>query len=161
MKRILVLVTFLGLLCLTLAAQQKASGKRGADEAAIRDTEVQWSKAAQENDVERFASFYADDASLFEPNSPVVTGKEAIREAVKKLFATPGLALSFQTAKVDVARSGDMAYTQGSYTMKMNDARGKPMTDTGKYVTVYKKVDGKWKAVADIFNSDLPAPGSH
>jgi len=31
--------------------------------------------------------------------------------------------------------------------------------DKGKYVTVYRKQpDGKWKVVADIFNSDLPAP---
>ena len=36
---------------------------------------------------------------------------------------------------------------------------GEPLTDTGKYVVVWRKIDGKWKAAADIFNSDLPASG--
>ena len=33
-----------------------------------------------------------------------------------------------------------------------------PVADRGKFVEVWKKqADGKWKVVADIFNSDLPA----
>jgi ketosteroid isomerase-like protein len=41
--------------------------------------------------------------------------------------------------------------------MTMKDAQGKPVTDRGKYTEVWKKqADGKWKAVADIWNSDLP-----
>jgi ketosteroid isomerase-like protein len=40
----------------------------------------------------------------------------------------------------------------------MKDAQGKPVTDHGKLVEVWKKqADGKWKTVADTFNSDLPS----
>ena len=46
----------------------------------------------------------------------------------------------------------------GSYTMKMSDAKGKMMQDVGKYVTIFKKVDGQWKIIVDTFNSDAPAP---
>jgi ketosteroid isomerase-like protein len=36
----------------------------------------------------------------------------------------------------------------------------KPITDHGKYLTVFKKQpDGSWKMVADMINSDLPLPG--
>ena len=28
--------------------------------------------------------------------------------------------------------------------------------DTGKYVVVWRKIGGEWKAAADIFNSDKP-----
>jgi ketosteroid isomerase-like protein len=39
----------------------------------------------------------------------------------------------------------------------MNDAKGKPVTDRGKYATMWKKqVGGSWKVVVDISNSDLP-----
>jgi ketosteroid isomerase-like protein len=39
----------------------------------------------------------------------------------------------------------------------VNDAQGKPVTDNGKFVEVWKKQsDGKWKCVADTYNSDLP-----
>ena len=132
---------------------------READERAIREIEAEWSKAAAAKDVERLVSFYADDASVFAPGTPVVTGKDAIRRTLDADFATPGSSLSFQPAKVEVSRGGDLAYCSGTYTMTMNDPKGKPVTDKGKYVAVYKKQpDGKWKCVADIHNSDLPAP---
>jgi ketosteroid isomerase-like protein len=36
-----------------------------------------------------------------------------------------------------------------------NPKTKKPMTDKGKYLTVYtKQADGSWKAVADTLNSD-------
>ncbi|MGH7983124.1 MAG: YybH family protein, partial [Candidatus Udaeobacter sp.] len=77
----------------------------------------------------------------------------------KDLLASPGVAISWKTAKVEVARSGDLAYTTGTYELTMNDASGKPINDRGKYVEVWKKqADGKWKVVADIWNSDLPLP---
>ena len=41
------------------------------------------------------------------------------------------------------------------------DPQGNPVTDRGKYVVVWKKQpDGSWKAISDIFNSDLPAPSA-
>jgi ketosteroid isomerase-like protein len=46
--------------------------------------------------------------------------------------------------------------------MTMSGPKGtKPITDKGKYLTVFKKqADGSWKAVADMINSDTPAPGT-
>ncbi len=41
----------------------------------------------------------------------------------------------------------------------MNDPQGKQMSDHGKYMVVWRKqADGKWKAVGDMFNSDVPLP---
>jgi ketosteroid isomerase-like protein len=58
---------------------------------------------------------------------------------------------------VEVARAGDMAYVLGTYQLTMTDPQGNPVNDHGKFVEVWKKqADGKWKAVADTFNSDLP-----
>ena len=52
-----------------------------------------------------------------------------------------------------------MVYSQGTYTMTVsNQKTKKPMTDKGKFLTVYmKQADGSWKAVSDTFNSDSPA----
>jgi uncharacterized protein (TIGR02246 family) len=132
---------------------------RAADERAIREIEVEADKAAAAKDLDRYVSFYADDAALFFPNAPLVTGKDAIRKTTDALFATPGFSLSFKTTKVEVSRSGDLAYSYGTNTVTMNDPKGKPLTDKGKDVAVYRKEpDGKWKVVADIGNSDLPPP---
>ena len=108
-------------------------------------------------------SYYADDASVLMPDAPVASGKDAIRAAIKPIFDDPNDAITFQGSRVEVAKSGDLAYTQGAYTATVTDPKWKkPVTDKGKYVTVYKKqADGAWKAVADIWNADtpLPAPG--
>ncbi|HTA95878.1 MAG TPA: DUF4440 domain-containing protein, partial [Verrucomicrobiae bacterium] len=58
-------------------------------------------------------------------------------------------------SKVEVARSGDLAYDTGAYSFTRNDASGKPVTATGKYLVVWKKqADGKWKVIQDIDNRD-------
>jgi len=160
MTRFSVLMCCVALLGLTWGcAKQTVPDTREADERAVRESEIEASKALAAKDLESFISFFADDASGFYPNTPIITGKDAIRQSWKTVLALPGFAMSFQIVKVEVSRSGDLAYGHGTYTRTMNDATGKPVTDEGKYVIVYKKQpDGKWKVVADIGNSDLPEP---
>jgi uncharacterized protein (TIGR02246 family) len=157
----LVLCGCLALFLFTPACSQQAPpDTRAADEAAIRDLDAQWSKSAAANDVEGTVSYYSDDASLLAPNAPISTGKAAIR-AVWAALLGPGASVSWQASKVEVARSSDLAYIVGTYTLTMKDPQGNPVNDRGKFVEVWKKpADGKWKVVADIFNSDLllPAP---
>jgi len=163
-----VLVSSLVVIGLTLACQQppppSPPDTRAVDERAIREADAAASRAFAAKDVEASVGFYADDALWLAPNAPMQTGKEAIRKSTSEMMATPGLALSWQASKVEASRGGDLAYSIGTYQGTMNDAKGKPVTDRGKYVLVWKKQpDGRWKIVADIGNSDLPAPepGKH
>ena len=130
-----------------------------ADKAAIRDlNDVQWLNAAQAKDVDTVLSFWADDGSAFPPNAPIVTGKEAIRARLSEEYSGQDFAFSWQTTKVEVSRSGDLAYSHGTYEETVNDREGNPVTNKEKWVTVYEKQpDGTWKVVADIWNSDGPA----
>lgn len=134
---------------------------RTTEEAAIRKADDAWLKAIAAKDLDATVSFYDEKASLFVPNAPIATGREDIRKMWAQLFSLPGFALTPKTTKVDVARSGDLAYAQGTYEFTANDAKGAPATDRGKFVVVWgKQTNGSWKAMADIFNSDLPpAPG--
>ena len=137
--------------------QQTPKDTRAADESALRDLDAQWSKAAAARDVDASVSYYSDDASLLAPNAPAVGDKQSIHAAWAALLA-PDASLSWQASKVDVARSGDLAYVMGVYQLTTKDARGNFTTDRGKYVEVWKKqADGSWKTAADIFNTDLPA----
>jgi len=130
-------------------------------EQALRDTDAQWSAAAGAKDLDKTVSYYADDAMVLPPNAAIATTKEAIRNVWKDLLASPGLVISWKTTKVEVAKSGDMAYLSGTYELTMNDASGNPVNDRGKYVEVLEKqANGKWKCGADIWNSDLPASPS-
>jgi ketosteroid isomerase-like protein len=132
-----------------------------AMEQTLRDLDEQWSKAAAAKDIDKTVSFYSKDAIAMPPNGPSATTKEAIRTLWKDLLTD--VTISWDVTKVDVAQSGDIGYTSGSYKMTMNDPSGKPANDRGKYLEVWKKqADGTWKCVMDIWNSDLPAvvPGS-
>jgi uncharacterized protein (TIGR02246 family) len=130
-----------------------------AERAAIRElTDVEWMEAGQAKDLDRWVSFHTDDALLFLPNAPLVTGKEAIRAVVSDLLSTPGYEGSWETTKVEVARSGDLAYSYGPQETTVNDAEGNPVTDRQKWVAVWKKQpDGSWKCAVLILNSDGPA----
>jgi len=142
------------------APQQPAAppDTRAADEAAIRKADADWSNTAQSKKVDSWMAYYSDDAIVLPPNEPLATGKDAIRKTIGGLLALPGINLKWTTAKVEIARSGDIGYSQGTYEMTMNDPKGNPVMDRGKYVEVWKKQsDGSWKCTVDTYNSDLPA----
>jgi len=140
---ILLLVTF----TVSVVAQSK-------DEKAIRNLDVAWSQAAQSKDLDKTVSFYSEDASVLPFNAPIATGKDAIRETWQHLMSLPGFSLTFGPTKIDVAKAGDMAYEIGAFELKANDAQGNPSVTLGKYVVVWKKLQGQWKVEADIFNTD-------
>lgn len=149
--------------CLALllwGCQQQQPDTRAADERGIREADSAWSAAAGARDLDRYLSYFAPDASSFRPNAPTATGLEAIRKAWMQPFAAPG-SISWKIAKVEVSRAGDLGYGFGTYESTSKDAKGEPVTHRGKYLSVWKKQpDGTWKAVADMYNSDLPATPS-
>lgn len=127
------------------------------EKAALREADVQSLKAFEAKDVEGMTAFYAENASVYPPNHPIVTGREAIQELWVGLVANPGFALSWEPVNVEMAKSGDLAWVQETYRFSMENAEGELQEDRGKAVLVWKKqADGSWKIVADIFNSDLP-----
>lgn len=129
-----------------------------ADVKAISDIETQWNKDWAAKDADKIAANYADDAVIMTPGGDPMRGKDAIHNGLKQMIADPALSLTFQATKVDVAKSGDLGYSQGSYKMSMtNPVTKKVMEDHGSYVTTYhKQADGSWKAVADIATSEVP-----
>jgi uncharacterized protein (TIGR02246 family) len=159
MNKRFILVVCLALPTFTFACQSPPPDTRAADENTLRTLDTQWSKDAATRDLDKTVSYYADDAVVLPPNAPAATTKEAIRAAWKEMVTNPGFGGGWKVTRVEVARSGDLGYVTGTYELTMNDANGKPATDRGKYLEVWKKqTDGTWKAIADAWNSDLPVP---
>ena len=132
---------------------------RAADEKAIRDLIAADEKAWAAKDVDKIASFYADDATVFATDMKMIAGMADIKPAIKGFLDTNFTFQNGPSIKVDVSKAGDMAYAQGTATAKFSDPKTKKvMMEEQKWVTVFKKqTDGSWKAVADIFNADAPA----
>jgi len=138
------------------AAPATPPDTRAADVQAVKDVETAWVKDAATKDPEKWANYFTDDGSGLYPGAPTVNGKAALKAAMAPYLADPNFTLTFASDKAVASKGGDMVYSQGTYTMTMtNPKTKKPMTDHGKYLTVYmKQADGSWKAVADTFNSD-------
>jgi len=136
---------------------EKTSGTQ-SDERSLRALDDERAKAAAAKDVEKTIAFYSHDAIMFPPNATTAATKEAIQDAWKEMFASPGFVISRQPIKVRVGKSGEMAWVSGTYKSTMNDQTGKSINDGGKYLEVWEKQpDGNWKCAADMWNSDLAA----
>jgi uncharacterized protein (TIGR02246 family) len=148
------------LIAATLTGCQATS--RDADMMAVKDTEVQWNQDWASRDLDKIMAHYAADAVLMVPFAPPSVGAAAIREGNKAMASDPVTSLKFTASKVEVAKSGDIAWTQGSYTLTLTDPQSKQVIkDHGSYVTTYRKQpDGTWKAVADIATSEVPPPAA-
>ena len=132
-----------------------------ADEAAIRKADSDWVEAARSKRVDAWLAFYTDDAVVLPPNDKVANGRENARKSVGDLLSLPGLSITWQPTNVVVARSGDIAYLTGTYSIAFKDANGASTADQGKLLEVWtKQSDGKWLCSADTWNSDLPASPS-
>jgi ketosteroid isomerase-like protein len=125
------------------------------EQTALLAVDREWSQTTK--DLDKFMSYVAPDANGYPQGVPVLAGADAFRKFISELMAAPGYALSWTATKASVAASGDLGYTAGTYDLTI--AGG---TEKGKYVTNWKKVDGTWKVVEDIFNADTAptAPSS-
>ena len=139
-------------------ANSTAAADVGAEEQAIRGQVDRWLQLVKAKDAASIAELYAEDGAVMPPNGPIGKGRAAIQKTWASMMQTPGFDLTFVPEQIIVSSSGDMALDRGTYRLAIAP-NGKAMTDTGKYVVVWRKIGGEWKAAADIFNSDLPAGG--
>lgn len=127
---------------------------------ALRNIEAQWLTAAKARDIDKIVSSYAPEAVAMDANAPISVGHQAIRKAFESWLADTLVSntLSDAVDTVEVSASGDLAYTRGTLRYSHNTPKG-PVDEMGKWATVYKKIDGKWRVIVDISNSDKPLSG--
>ena len=161
---ILALVTSLAA-CQEQSGEQTGATEETVDQAgveeSIRAMADQYEQAVLAGDTETLVSFYADDAILLAPGHPKAEGTESIRSTYQQMFAAGApTGASLEPTTIVLAEGGDLAYEVGSFTFSGTGPDGTTMTDTGKYLVVWKpNAAGEWKIVADIWNSDA-MPGA-
>ncbi len=126
------------------------------DTQAIKAASAQWLDAFNQGDAAALAAFYTEEAKLLEPNSPLTVGRENIQAIFQGFFDTG--ALELQLPEIELSVNGDMAHRVGKYTLTIMPEEGDAIIDNGKYVEIWKRVNGSWKIDVDIWNSSLPLP---
>ena len=130
-------------------ASESAAAKKAIDSLNLRFIELL--KAGNGDSV---ALAYAEDGVAMPPNAPAARGRDAIKAFWSATFPLhPGGSVRSEV----VTAQGDHAIERGAYTLTLAPPGAKdPVTDNGKYVVHWRRVNGKWLIVDDIWNSDQP-----
>ena len=155
------------------ACQTQEAEQTGATEEATVavDTEAiwagidianeKWIQAAEAADPAALASLYTEDAILAPPNAPRAVGRAAIEAAFAEVFTEVKFGEHDLTIDhLGIPESGELAYVVGSYSGPLIFADGTTVDDAGKYVAIFKNVNGEWLLAVDTWSSDTPAAGT-
>jgi len=97
--------------------------------------------------------YYADDAVTFFQNRPPLIGKEAIVEFYRSAISSTSNRISFTSKDIFISNDGNQVVEIGYF--KVVDSTKTPI-NTGTYMSLFEKRDGKYVCVRDISASDMP-----
>ena len=140
-------------LCLAAAT---VSGQGAKTDPVLTKLAAEFSAMATAGNAAKLATLYTSDAVFMPPNGAAVKGRANIQAWFQKEIDAG--ASNLKLSPFESRTSGDLAFEAGTYSIEMKPKTGKPVSDTGKYIVVFKKEGADWKISHDIFNSDLPPP---
>jgi ketosteroid isomerase-like protein len=94
-----------------------------------------------------FSSWFADDAVTLNTGQPAVLGRIAIDATAD--WDPKNYQLTWFAEGAQMGPSNDAGFTWGHYDAVSTDKDGKKTTQSGRYLTFWKKVNGKWKVALD------------
>ena len=113
-------------------------------------------EAFNKGDLSTAMRVYAKDATILPPNIDMLKGIEGITA-----FWRGALDMGVKEAELETVEltpmGEDSAQEIGKYVLKIQPEDGTIITDKGKYLMIWKLVDGSWKWHTDAWNSSLPA----
>ena len=126
-----------------------------AERTKLVQTDIAFSRLCEEKGAaEAFYEFLAPDAVSLPAGEFPIKGRDAIRV---QLSAGPKGILTWKPTEAEIARSGDLGYTWGTYESTTTGPDQRPNIGYGKYVTIWKKQpDGTWKVALDAGNPSPP-----
>ena len=154
-KAAVVLCTIVAFAAFSVESSAADSAK---EMAALQAADQSWAKAYNSGNAEAVANLYDEQAVLLPPGAPGVNGRAAIKAFfVKDTAESQKAGITFTLdPKPAGGVAGAMGWQSGTYAVK--DKAGK-VVETGKYLSVSMKKNGKWLYVRDTWNADgAPAP---
>ena len=145
-------LTFALMLLAFVVPSVAADQKKGSD--ILFKLEGDFAKAVAEHGHAAFVTYFAEDGVELDEGGGITS-----REEIAKQPEWPeGTTLAWTPVRGDMAASGDLGYTYGTYVFKSKNKDGNIVSTYGKYMSVWKKQkDGSWKVVVDMGNSS-PEP---
>jgi ketosteroid isomerase-like protein len=168
MKKLLIILPLVFLLCFTFACQkaeevaEEPAVDVEADIATIKALNDEWLALYNAGDFDKLVTiFYTENAVQMPPNAPILEGKEVILSSLKKSREESEEYCDSSIVE-DVSVYGNVAVARGTDTgtITLRDG-GEPTRYNIKWLIVYERQsDGTWKCVYEIWNDNNPLPAS-
>lgn len=120
------------------------------DISMIMKNTKKFSEYVMNSDYKMIGESYTKGAKIFPNKSEILQGEDLVN-----YWKLPeGLSIiHHKIFQEEIKVVEDTAYDYGYYEGKTKNAKGEESSWKGKYVIVWKKVDGEWKMYLDIWNS--------
>ncbi|MGJ3241970.1 MAG: YybH family protein [Opitutales bacterium] len=103
-----------------------------------------------------FEAFLHPQARQLPAGSHPLSGRDAIVRQLRG--GDDRFSLVWQPLEGDVAASGDLGWTWGTYVLTWREPSGRPHFQHGKYLNIWRREqDGPWRVVVDVGNTS-PGP---
>jgi uncharacterized protein (TIGR02246 family) len=156
MSKTLLFATAFCSLALSAPAWPKSAGSSG--EAAVRRVYSEGLKAFNAHQLDAFVALYAKDGAFYAPGAPAAEGQAAIKSLLRPFMKDPALHYSLDFERIEVSRSGDVAYALYTYDQTTTDPHShKVVHERGHGIDTLRKTAGFWKFVDTI---SAPEPAS-
>ncbi len=109
----------------------------------------------KQGDAAGLAALYTEDGQLMPPNAGFMTGRPAVQA-----FWQAVMDMGVKEAVIDIIEVEDHGDTAIEVSRFKLFAEGAQELDQGKFIVIWKRVDGQWKLHRDIFNSSNPLPAT-
>lgn len=123
--------------------------------AVIKAANDEFMTAFNSGDAAGLAALYTEDGQLMPPNAGSMTGRKAVQGFWQAVMDMGVKKAAIITGEVE--GHGDTAIEVSRFQLF---GEGEQELDQGKFIVVWKQVDGQWRLHRDIFNSSNPPPGS-
>lgn len=151
MKKLLMGVSLVFLLCFTFSCQQAEEVAEEpvvdveAERQIVEKLVVDSMEAVVRKDIDAVMSIYTDNAIFQPPNEPQYQGKEIYQKHLEELLLNI-VPLNVSSSEIKVAQSGDIAYYAGKYLLIFEGTEGN-VEFPGKFLYVLNKINDEWKVV--------------
>ena len=139
-----------------VSCEKAAKDTSAEDLQAVKAASEQFTNAYNQGDAAALAALFTEEAKRLPPNNPMMVGRESIQAIYEASFN--GGVSDLQLTVIDFNVGGNMAHEVGKYTVTIRSEEGEAISESGKYVRIWKRVNGSWKVDVLIFNSSEPLP---
>ena len=134
-------------LVVALGCADGAPDEAPSEPATLLQADREFADDVADGGADAWAAWFAEDGAMIREGTGEIRGRAAIRDAVSYLDQ-PGITLTWDPDRADIAASGDLGWTTGTYTFR---AAPDAAASRGRYVSIWRKqTDDSWRVVMDL-----------